>query len=83
MPKTNSLKAGGISIHAVDIARGVPAAGLRVRLHRVDGDCRVGVNIRSVIDCWNKPTAPIRANIPIARRPPGPRLLVLIRRRRV
>lgn len=38
MPKTNSLKAGGISIHAVDIARGVPAAGLRVRLHRVDGD---------------------------------------------
>ena len=30
-------KAGGISIHAVDIARGIPAAGLSVRLRRVDG----------------------------------------------
>ena len=30
-------KAGGISIHAVDIARGVPAAGLQVRLFYLDG----------------------------------------------
>ena len=29
---------GGISIHAVDIARGIPAAGLRLRLRRVDPD---------------------------------------------
>ena len=29
--------AGGISIHAVDIARGVPADGLRVHLWRIDG----------------------------------------------
>ena len=30
--------AGGISIHAVDIARGIPAAGLIVRLCRIDGE---------------------------------------------
>ena len=30
--------AGGISIHAVDVARGVPAAGLQVRLWLLDGD---------------------------------------------
>jgi 5-hydroxyisourate hydrolase-like protein (transthyretin family) len=29
--------AGGISIHAVDIARGIPADGLQVRLWRIDG----------------------------------------------
>lgn len=29
--------AGGISIHAVDIARGIPAAGLKVRLSRLTG----------------------------------------------
>lgn len=35
---TNSRhQAGGISIHAVDIARGVPAAGLKVRLVHLDG----------------------------------------------
>lgn len=28
-------KAGGISIHAVDVSRGVPAAGLSVRLRRL------------------------------------------------
>lgn len=28
-----AVAAGGISIHGVDIARGVPAAGLRVELH--------------------------------------------------
>ena len=32
------LAAGGISIHAVDVARGVPAAGLGVRLRRIDPD---------------------------------------------
>ena len=31
-------RAGGISIHAVDIARGVPAAGLSVLLRRLDPD---------------------------------------------
>lgn len=30
--------AGGISIHAVDVARGVPAAGLEVCLRRLDPD---------------------------------------------
>ncbi len=30
--------AGGISIHAVDIAGGIPAAGLAVRLRRIDGN---------------------------------------------
>lgn len=29
-------KAGGISIHAVDVANGVPAAGLGVRLWRIE-----------------------------------------------
>ena len=28
--------AGGISIHAVDVARGIPAAGLSLRLSRID-----------------------------------------------
>jgi len=32
--------AGGISIHAVDIASGTPAAGLAVRLWRLDGPDR-------------------------------------------
>lgn len=31
-------KAGGISIHAVDVAHGVPAGGLTVRLRRVSPD---------------------------------------------
>lgn len=31
-------KAGGISIHAVDVARGVPAAGLGVVLRRIGPD---------------------------------------------
>jgi 5-hydroxyisourate hydrolase len=36
MAKTdNEPTAGGISIHAVDIARGIPAAGLNVRLWRL------------------------------------------------
>jgi 5-hydroxyisourate hydrolase len=30
--------AGGISIHAVDISRGIPAGGLNVRLWRIDGN---------------------------------------------
>lgn len=29
-------QAGGISIHAVDVARGIPATGLRVLLRRLD-----------------------------------------------
>lgn len=29
--------AGGISIHAVDVTRGVPAAGLKVMIFRVNG----------------------------------------------
>lgn len=29
-------KAGGISIHGVDVARGIPAKGLRVELHRLE-----------------------------------------------
>ncbi len=36
--KTGDHGAGGISIHAVDIARGIPAAGLNVRLRRIDGN---------------------------------------------
>ena len=35
---TSNGNAGGISIHAVDVSRGVPAAGLAVRLLRADGD---------------------------------------------
>jgi 5-hydroxyisourate hydrolase len=35
--KDNGPTAGGISIHAVDIARGIPAAGLVVRLWRLEG----------------------------------------------
>lgn len=38
MVSTNHDRAaGGISIHAVDIARGIPAAGLKVRLSRLTG----------------------------------------------
>ncbi len=33
--KNTEPKAGGISIHAVDVARGIPASGLRVRLRRL------------------------------------------------
>jgi 5-hydroxyisourate hydrolase len=41
MTNTNEeLGAGGISIHAVDVARGIPAAGLDVRLRRIDGNLR-------------------------------------------
>ena len=37
MVDTNeALVAGGISIHAVDIAQGIPAAGLNLRLRRID-----------------------------------------------
>ncbi|MEP4380221.1 MAG: hydroxyisourate hydrolase [Alphaproteobacteria bacterium] len=35
-PSNGNYGAGGISIHAVDIARGVPAGGLQVRLWRTD-----------------------------------------------
>jgi len=35
--KDNEPTAGGISIHAVDIARGIPAAGLNLRLWRLTG----------------------------------------------
>lgn len=35
--------AGGISIHAVDIAHGVPAAGLAARLWGRDGDARTEI----------------------------------------
>lgn len=34
-------KAGGISIHAVDVSRGVPAANLSVRLRRLEPDAMV------------------------------------------
>jgi len=37
MNQKEAPKAGGISIHAVDVANGVPAAGLRVRLFKLDG----------------------------------------------
>jgi 5-hydroxyisourate hydrolase len=36
----NGPDAGGISIHAVDIARGIPAGGLDVRLWRLDSERR-------------------------------------------
>jgi len=36
--KDNEPAAGGISIHAVDIARGIPAAGMKVRLWRLSRD---------------------------------------------
>ena len=37
MMNTNEdLAAGGISIHAVDVAQGIPAAGLYLRLRRID-----------------------------------------------
>lgn len=32
----NELSAGGISIHGVDVAQGIPAKGLSVRLKRID-----------------------------------------------
>lgn len=35
---TNHDKAGGISIHAVDVSRGVPAGGLSVRMRRLEPD---------------------------------------------
>ncbi|MGI9333687.1 MAG: hydroxyisourate hydrolase [Gammaproteobacteria bacterium] len=33
--------AGGISIHAIDVSRGVPANGLKVSLYRLDGNERI------------------------------------------
>lgn len=36
--KDRTQDAGGISVHAVDIARGVPAVGLKVKLWNIDGD---------------------------------------------
>ncbi len=33
---TQEVEAGGISIHAVDVSRGVPARGLAVRLSRIE-----------------------------------------------
>lgn len=31
-------RAGGISIHAVDVARGIPASGLSIHVYRLDPD---------------------------------------------
>ncbi|MFK7763799.1 MAG: hydroxyisourate hydrolase [Roseobacter sp.] len=36
--KIDNLVPGGISIHAVDVARGIPASGLKVNLNRVEPD---------------------------------------------
>lgn len=36
MTEEEKTKVGGISIHAVDVANGVPAGGLAVRLWRID-----------------------------------------------
>ncbi len=33
----------GLSIHAVDVARGIVASGLRVRVDRLDGEVRVAL----------------------------------------
>lgn len=33
--------AGGISVHAVDVSRGIPAAGLTLRLLRLDPDTKL------------------------------------------
>ncbi|MBO6884625.1 MAG: hydroxyisourate hydrolase [Marivita sp.] len=39
-------RAGGISIHAVDVAHGVPASGLSVCLKRLDPDpCQVALGV--------------------------------------
>ncbi|MFT7058586.1 MAG: 5-hydroxyisourate hydrolase [Pseudorhodobacter sp.] len=38
--EADNLGAGGISIHAVDVSRGIPAHGLTVRLWRIDGSRR-------------------------------------------
>lgn len=35
---SDTERAGGISIHAVDVSRGIPAAGLVVRLRRIEPD---------------------------------------------
>lgn len=39
----DEANAGGISVHAVDVAHGVPACGLVVRLWRLDNNSRVVV----------------------------------------
>ncbi len=36
-----TARAGGVSVHAVDVSEGRPAAGLAVRLWRLDGAARV------------------------------------------
>jgi len=41
MADTGAIRAGGISIHAVDVSRGVPAAGLSVRLRSLEPDAAV------------------------------------------
>jgi len=38
MTGTSETEAGGISIHAVDVADGVPAGGLEVRLWHIGGE---------------------------------------------
>ena len=38
MSEETERKPGGISIHAVDVANGVPGAGLEVHLWRIDGN---------------------------------------------
>ena len=41
-----AIRAGGISIHAVDVAHGVPAGGLSVCLRRVDPElCQIASGI--------------------------------------
>jgi len=42
MSTNDGTKAGGISVHAVDIARGIPADGLKVGIWRMEGQ---GINI--------------------------------------
>jgi len=41
MADNEETVAGGISIHAVDVSRGVPASGLPVRLRRLEPDAAV------------------------------------------
>jgi 5-hydroxyisourate hydrolase len=44
--REDPMQAGGISIHAVDVAIGAPAAGLFVTLHSLDnGECEVASGV--------------------------------------
>jgi 5-hydroxyisourate hydrolase len=60
--------AGGISIHVVDVGRGVPAAGMRVELFRLDAGRSLAIGAGAVNDAG---LLPLPSSIAASPQPAG------------